>query len=322
MAEKSPMGFEHHEINFETKRPPFHRQHFQLQLRSSKLLYFDTDFTQVYSCCILIQTSLKFVPAVFWYRLHSSLFLLCFDTDFTQVCSCVFWFRLHSSLFLCVLIQTSLKFVPVAFWFRLHSSLFLCILIQTSLKFVPAVFWFRLHSSLFLLYFDSDFTQVCSCCILIQTSLKFVPVYFHSDFTQVCSCGILIQTSLKFVPVVFSFRFQSSMFLLFRLHSVLFLLYFDSDFTQFCSCCILFQTSLKFVPKYLIGCRSPLVHTMAWCRRRHKPLSELIVVYFTDAYVRQSATMNYKTTYAPGRCDDNFKSVIAEHMLGIIFVCT
>ena len=49
---------------------------------------------------------------------------------------------------------------------------------------------------------------------------------------------------------------------------------------------ILIQISLKFVPKGLIDNKSALVQVMAWRRIGDKPLSEPMITYFTDVYMR------------------------------------
>ena len=49
--------------------------------------------------------------------------------------------------------------------------------------------------------------------------------------------------------------------------------------------------SLKFVPKGPINNMQALVQIMAWRRSGDKPLSEPMMVYFTDAYMRHSASM-------------------------------
>ena len=46
------------------------------------------------------------------------------------------------------------------------------------------------------------------------------------------------------------------------------------------------QFSLKFVPKGPIDNKSPLVQVMAWRRTGAKPLPELMLNQFTDAYMR------------------------------------
>ena len=49
--------------------------------------------------------------------------------------------------------------------------------------------------------------------------------------------------------------------------------------------------ALKFVPKGLINNILALIQGMTWHRPGDKPLSEPIVVYFIDAYMRHSASM-------------------------------
>ena len=48
--------------------------------------------------------------------------------------------------------------------------------------------------------------------------------------------------------------------------------------------CILVQISLNFVPKGLID--NKLVQVMAWHQTGDKPLPELMMTQFTDAYMR------------------------------------
>ena len=58
--------------------------------------------------------------------------------------------------------------------------------------------------------------------------------------------------------------------------------------------CALIQISLKFVPKGPIN-NIPLpamVEIMAWCQTGDKPLSELTMVEFTDAYICTSLGLN------------------------------
>ena len=52
------------------------------------------------------------------------------------------------------------------------------------------------------------------------------------------------------------------------------------------------KISLKFVPRGLINNIPSLVQIMAWCRSGDKPLSEPMMVKFTDAYMRHSASMS------------------------------
>ena len=51
------------------------------------------------------------------------------------------------------------------------------------------------------------------------------------------------------------------------------------------------KMSRRFVPKCPIGSGPALVHIMAWRRTGDKPLSEPMMAKFTDAYMRQSASM-------------------------------
>ena len=46
----------------------------------------------------------------------------------------------------------------------------------------------------------------------------------------------------------------------------------------------LIQISLKFIPKGPINNRPVLVQIMSWCQTGDKPLSEIMMVKFTDAY--------------------------------------
>ena len=52
------------------------------------------------------------------------------------------------------------------------------------------------------------------------------------------------------------------------------------------------KISLKFVPKGPINNIPALVQIMAWRRPGEKPLSEPMMVYFTEAYLRHSASMS------------------------------
>ena len=52
------------------------------------------------------------------------------------------------------------------------------------------------------------------------------------------------------------------------------------------------RISLKFVPRVRIDNIKALVQIMAWCRPGDKPLSEPMMVKFTDAYMRHSASMS------------------------------
>ena len=56
---------------------------------------------------------------------------------------------------------------------------------------------------------------------------------------------------------------------------------------------ITIKISLKFVPKGPINNIPALVQVMAWCRPGDKPLSDPMMVKFTDAYMRHSASMSY-----------------------------
>ena len=51
------------------------------------------------------------------------------------------------------------------------------------------------------------------------------------------------------------------------------------------NCWILIQISLKFVPKGPINKKPELIQKMAWHQAGNKPLSEPMMVYFTDAYL-------------------------------------
>ena len=52
------------------------------------------------------------------------------------------------------------------------------------------------------------------------------------------------------------------------------------------------KISLKFVSKGLINNIPALVQIMAWRRPGDKPLSDLVMAYYTDAYMRHSASMS------------------------------
>ena len=54
---------------------------------------------------------------------------------------------------------------------------------------------------------------------------------------------------------------------------------------------IFIQVSMKYVPNGPINNKS-LVQIMAWCRLGDKPLSEPVMIYLTDAYMRHSASMS------------------------------
>ena len=45
------------------------------------------------------------------------------------------------------------------------------------------------------------------------------------------------------------------------------------------------KISLNFVPNGPIDCKSSLVQVMAWHRKGDKPLHELLITQFNDAYV-------------------------------------
>ena len=57
--------------------------------------------------------------------------------------------------------------------------------------------------------------------------------------------------------------------------------------------CILIKISLKCVPFGRIDNSPALVRMMAWCRIRDNPLSEPMMAYFNDAYMRHSASISY-----------------------------
>ena len=52
------------------------------------------------------------------------------------------------------------------------------------------------------------------------------------------------------------------------------------------------QISLKFVPRSPIDNKPALVHVMDWCRTGDKPLPELKITQFTDAYMRHKGEMS------------------------------
>ena len=58
---------------------------------------------------------------------------------------------------------------------------------------------------------------------------------------------------------------------------------------------ILNKISLKYVPWGLINNMATLVRIMAWRRTGDKSLSEAMLVYCIDAYMRHSASMSYMT---------------------------
>ena len=49
---------------------------------------------------------------------------------------------------------------------------------------------------------------------------------------------------------------------------------------------ILIRISLKFVPRSLINNKPALVQAMAWCQIGTKPLSEPMLSWFIDLYMR------------------------------------
>ena len=56
----------------------------------------------------------------------------------------------------------------------------------------------------------------------------------------------------------------------------------------------IYQISLKLVPKDPINNILVLVRIMVWCWPDDKPLSEPMMVCFTDAHMRHSASMSFK----------------------------
>ena len=50
--------------------------------------------------------------------------------------------------------------------------------------------------------------------------------------------------------------------------------------------CIVIKIALKFVPKGPINNNPALVYLIAWRRKGDKPLSELMLTWFTDACMR------------------------------------
>ena len=52
------------------------------------------------------------------------------------------------------------------------------------------------------------------------------------------------------------------------------------------------RISLKFAPEVPINNKPALIQIMAWRLTGAKPLSEPMMAYFTDAYMRHSASMN------------------------------
>ena len=57
------------------------------------------------------------------------------------------------------------------------------------------------------------------------------------------------------------------------------------------------KISLKFVPNDPINNIAASVQIMAWCRPGDKPLSEPMMTYSTDAYMRHLASMSYIMPY-------------------------
>ena len=55
---------------------------------------------------------------------------------------------------------------------------------------------------------------------------------------------------------------------------------------------ILNRISLNHVPQGLIDNMRALFRVMAWHQPGNKPLSEAVVLYFTDAYMHHSALMS------------------------------
>ena len=53
------------------------------------------------------------------------------------------------------------------------------------------------------------------------------------------------------------------------------------------------QISLKFIPKGTINNMPALVKIMAWRRPGDKPLSEPVMAYFADAYMRRLVSMSW-----------------------------
>ena len=51
---------------------------------------------------------------------------------------------------------------------------------------------------------------------------------------------------------------------------------------------------MQFVPKGPIDNKSALVHVTAWRRSGDKPLTEPMMAWFTDAYMRHSVRVNIK----------------------------
>ena len=59
------------------------------------------------------------------------------------------------------------------------------------------------------------------------------------------------------------------------------------------NCYIFIWNSLEFVFKGPTNDKSSLVQIMTWCKIRNKPLFELMMAWFTDAYGCQSALMDW-----------------------------
>ena len=55
---------------------------------------------------------------------------------------------------------------------------------------------------------------------------------------------------------------------------------------------ILIKISLKFVPKGPIDNNQPLVQLMGWRQIGDKPLSESVLTWLTDAYMRHKGEMS------------------------------
>ena len=51
------------------------------------------------------------------------------------------------------------------------------------------------------------------------------------------------------------------------------------------------EISLKYISRDLVNKYSSLIQIMAWHHKRDKPLSEPMMVQFTGAYMRHSASM-------------------------------
>ena len=72
------------------------------------------------------------------------------------------------------------------------------------------------------------------------------------------------------------------------------------------------EISLKYAHYGLIDNMTALVQIMAWRRTGDKPLSEAILLCFTDECMRHSTSLGFKLTSPGQNCgnniDDNFKS--------------